>query len=269
MAPAATYPIAKSVLPAGWKVPELFRTRLGESAGRQRAMLADGHLLIVLHEPPRPGERGRQGRLFWREPDGQWKSSSLGPGVQAIKKHLTEYADAVARLDAQLDDADRADDYFAVLQAISPLLRAARHMHAALQQARELLPDDRDLVLLRDQAGEIERAAELLHGDAQNGLDFTVARQSEEQAKRSYEMAVSAHRLNVLAAIFLPIATLSALFGMNLEHGLPIRDNPAAFWVVLAAGFIGGVILTGIVTNAPTRPSTTKQPRSEKKSKRR
>jgi hypothetical protein len=269
MAPSATYALAKSVLPATWKVPEVFRSRLGEIAGRQRAMTADGHLLVILHELPRPGERGRQGRLFWREPDGQWKSNSQGSGIQAIKKHLAEYADEIARLDTQLDAADNADDYFAVLHAISPLFRAARHMHAALQQARELLPEDRDLVVLRDQAIEIERAAELVQGDAQNGLEFTVARKSEEQAQRSYEMAVSAHRLNLLAAIFLPIATLSAIFGMNLEHGLAIRDNPAAFWIVLAAGFVGGILLTGLVTGAPTRPTTTNTPRRAKKQNRR
>src|SRR5215469_7779893 len=132
MAPA----IAKSVLPATWKVPDVFRTRLGESAGRQRTMLADGHLLVILHELPRPGERSRLGRIFWREPDGQWKSNSLGTGVQSLKKHLGEYADEALRLDAQLDEASSAEDYFGVLQSISPLYRAARNLHAALQQAR-------------------------------------------------------------------------------------------------------------------------------------
>jgi hypothetical protein len=261
--------IAKSVLPTTWKVPDVFRTRLGESAGRQRSMAADGHLLIVLHELPKATEHERTGRLFWREPDGQWKSNSQGAGIQALKRHLAEYADEVARLERQLDEAASAGEYFAVLQAVSPVYRAARNMHAALQQARELIPADRDLVLMRDRAVEIERAAELVHGDAKNGLDFTVARQSEEQAQRSYEMAVSAHRLNVLAAIFLPVATLSAIFGMNLEHGLAIQDNPAIFWIVLAAGFVVGVLLTGVITNAPTQPATQNVARPSKKFRRR
>lgn len=38
----------KSAIPPTWKVPDLFRSRLGESAGRQRAMASEGHLLIVL-----------------------------------------------------------------------------------------------------------------------------------------------------------------------------------------------------------------------------
>ena len=249
-------PVAKSVIPAAWKVPDVFRSRLGEHAGRQRAMVADGHLLIVLHEPPQPGVPLRFGRLFWREPDGGWKSNSLGNGLQAVKKHLAEYADAVARLGERLDNAATADDYFGILQDVSPLFRTTRNMHAALQQARELAPEDRDLVLLRDHAVEIERGAELIHGDAKNGLDFTVARQSEEQARRSYEMAVAAHRLNLLAAIFFPIATLSAIFGMNLEHGLAIRETPAAFWAVLIIGFIGGVVLMGVITRKPEKPDS-------------
>ena len=45
----------RSVLPYDWDVPEVFRKRLGEGAGRQRCMTADGHLLLVLHQPPTPG----------------------------------------------------------------------------------------------------------------------------------------------------------------------------------------------------------------------
>jgi hypothetical protein len=258
----------KSVIPATWKVPDAFRSRLGEHAGRQRAMAAEGHVLIVLHEPPKPGVPVRHGRLFWREPDGGWKSNSLGGGLQAVKKHLAEYADAVTRLGDRLDQAASADDYFSVLQDVSPLFRAARNMHAALQQARELAPEDRDIVLLRDHAVEIERGAELVHADSKNGLDFTVARQSEEQAHRSYDMAVAAHRLNLLAAIFFPIATLSAVFGMNLEHGLGIRENPAAFWAVLIVGFVGGVFLTQVITRKPERPAARSQ-RSDPKTRHR
>jgi hypothetical protein len=258
----------KSVMPPTWKVPDLFRARLGESAGRQRAMAAEGQLLVILHEPPRPGEHERQGRLFWRDAEGQWKSNSLGTGVQSLKKHLAEYATLMTELDDRLDAAAHADDYFAVLHAVSPLHRAARNMHTALQQARELVPGDRELVLLRDQAGEIERIAELIHGDAKNGLDFTVARQSEDQAQRSYDMAVSAHRLNLLAAIFFPIATLTAIFGMNLEHGLPIRDKPAAFWAVLIVGLIGGMLLTGVITSKSPKPNPPPIKHSDNKPKR-
>jgi Mg2+ and Co2+ transporter CorA len=233
-------------------------------AGRQRAMESEGQLLVVLHEPPNPGEIERRGRYFWREPDGNWKSNSLGTGIQALRKHVAEYAERIQALDDQLQQATTADDYFRVLQEVAPSYRAARNLHAALQQARELLPADRDLVVLRDQAGEVERAAELLQSDAKHGLDFLIARKTEDQAERGYEMAVSAHRLNLLAAIFFPVATLSAVFGMNLEHGLP-QQSQAAFWGVLVIGLVSGMFLTLLIAGRPTtrrpaKPAPTKKP---------
>ena len=56
----------RSILPAVWQVPQEFRDRLGDRAGRQRAMAADGHLLLVLHRPPGPEDAERSGRFFWR-----------------------------------------------------------------------------------------------------------------------------------------------------------------------------------------------------------
>ncbi len=53
-----------TLLPSDWNVPAVFRQRLGESAGRQRVMAADGHLLLVLHAPPGADEAGRRGRFF-------------------------------------------------------------------------------------------------------------------------------------------------------------------------------------------------------------
>src|SRR4029077_1369179 len=105
---------------------------------------------------------------------------------------------------------------FRLLQKVAPLHRTARNLHATLQQAREFVPDDRDLIVARDTSGDIERSFELLHNDAKNGLDYTVALETELQSQRTYEMAVSAHRLNLLAALFFPIATLSAIFDMKL-----------------------------------------------------
>jgi len=244
----------KTILPATWKVPAVFRARLGEGAGRQRAMSAEGHLLLVLHEPPQEDHAQRAGRLFWRDAEGAWKSNTLGVGIQSLRSHITEFADRTDKLEEQLQTAAGADDYFALLQAIAPLHRTVRNLHAALQQAREMAPDDRDLITLRDQSGDLERAAELLHGDAKNGLDYTVARQTEEQTRRSYEMAVAAHRLNMLAAVFFPIAALTSIFGMNLAHPLETLPAPLPFWGVLAVGFVGGLMLTLAVARRPLAP---------------
>src|SRR5262249_10514536 len=200
------------LIPPDWQVPGLFTNPLGDTVGRQRAVTAEGQLLLGLHEPPLTGVPERTGRLFWRDPEGTWKSKSLGEGPQALKQHVAKFAERVEELEKQWQTAGTAEDYYLLLRAIAPLHRTARHLHATLQQARELVPVDRDLLNLRDQVGEIERAIELLHGDAKNGLDFTVAHQVEQQAERTYDMAVAAHRLNMLAATFFPVATLSAIY---------------------------------------------------------
>jgi hypothetical protein len=54
---------------------------MGDAAGRQRAMVHDGHLLLVLHDVPEAGRPERLARLFWREPTGQWKAAGQGAGV--------------------------------------------------------------------------------------------------------------------------------------------------------------------------------------------
>ena len=106
--------IEKSILPPKWQVPQEFRARLGASVGRQRPMLADGHLLLVLHAPPKPEDHGRGGRFFWRSPDGTWTSKELGSGISALNKHLDENEDVIATLDRQEEEAKTAGDFATV-----------------------------------------------------------------------------------------------------------------------------------------------------------
>lgn len=239
--------------PTGWTLPEAIRRRLGTSPGRQRAMAAEGHLLLILHAPPEPDQTQRAARLFWRLPDGQWKSSDLGTGTAALAEHLQQYRKRVERHEEHEDSARVARDYFGLLRDVVPLHRTVRNLHSALQQARELVPDDRDLIAFRDEANDLERALELLHSDLQNGLSFTVAFQAEQQAAQGHAMAVSAHRLNLLAALFFPIGALAAVFGMNLSHGLDRFDSPALFWTVLAAGLVTGIVLALGIASRPAR----------------
>jgi hypothetical protein len=237
---------------------------MGDAAGRQRAMAADGQLLLVLHQTPTPGSTERKGRFFWRNAQGEWRSSSLGDGPQALKRHLTEYADAVDELERQCQSAESAEDYFGLLRALAPLHRAVRHMHAALQQAREMVNDDRDIINARDRAGELERGLDLLHGDARNGLDFTVARQSEQQSQRMYEMAVAHHRLNMLAAIFFPIATFGAAFEIlgHEAHEL----GKGFFWTTVALGVVCGLVLATAIVHRPAPPAPPKRAARPKRS---
>jgi hypothetical protein len=229
------------LLPKLWVLPEAIRQRLGREPGPQRAMFEEGHLLIILHELPEPSARGRRAVLFWRKPDGEWLTNQTGNGLAGLSAHLKTFDDKLAELDGEEDRAVTAAEYHLVLEHIGPVLRTTRGLHRALQQAREMVKGERELINLRDQAAAIERTAELLLQDAEFGLNFTVARQAEAQAAAARQMAKTAHRLNLLAALFLPITALASVFGMNFDSGL--ANSTAAFWGVCAVGLGAGVVL--------------------------
>jgi len=245
----------KSILPSAWTLPQRIRDRLGESAGRQRAMEAEGHLLLVLHQPPTAAEPERAGRFFWRDPAGAWKSNACGAGIQGLKSHIDEYATKIDKLEDALQVATSSAALYAILRELAPLARTTRNMLVALQQARELCPADRDLIVLRDRAGELDRAAELALHDAQASLDYQVAYHQELESQRTYEMAVATHRLNLLVALFFPIATLSSILGMNVVHGLENARSPQTFYMVLGAGLAAGLILAIGVGRRPAPAS--------------
>lgn len=247
-------------LPDEWRIPAQIRERLGDNAGRQRAMNYEGHLLLVLHAPPGPDDRNREGRLFWRAPTGSWACNTSGSVINVLKQHVKDFSDRADKLDEDLQAASCANDYFAILQSVAPLHRTARNLHTTLQQARELMPDDREIIVARDAAGDVERSFELLHMDAKNGLDYTVASRAELQSERSYEMAASAHRLNLLAAVFFPITAISSIFGMNIASGLETVPGRWLFWVVLGVGFLSGLILSRMIARPPRLEKTPERP---------
>lgn len=237
------------LLPHNWTIPDRIRARLGAQAGRQRPMLHEGHLLLVLHDLPKPGDATRQASFFWRAPDGTWKSAGATAkgGVGALRAHVESFATAAQALEDRVEKATRAADYFAVLQEAAPVLRTARNLHRVLQEAREGCPEDRDLISIRDQAYEAERTLELVHADAQSGLEFTTARRAEEQAELSEQINRSSHRLNLIAAMFLPITALGGILGMNLEHGFEHANAPWLFWAVVAGAFLLGLLVRSTV----------------------
>lgn len=239
----------KSVLPATWGVPDVFRKRLGDRAGRQRVMEADGHLLLVLHKPPKPDEAVRQGRYFWRKPDGTWSTNDIGGGPGTMSRHLAEFADAIQLFDGREESAQTSAEYFRVLEGLAPVHRTVAHLHQVLQEARKLVPEDRSLINFRDQAYDLERTADLLYTGAKNGLDFSIALRAEEEATASRKMAKSAHRLNILVAFFFPLATLTGLFGVSFPTGLEdYLKPPWGLLAVVATGLVAGAILASAVT---------------------
>jgi hypothetical protein len=233
------------------------RGRLGTTAGRQRILFEDGHLVIVLHAPPGADETLRRGRFFWRDPAGNWRTAPRGERVANLDEHLNEYETVIEELEQSEEVARDARDYFRLLDRVNPLARAVRNMYEALQEAREKLSDDRRIIVARDKAYDLSRRADLLLADANNGLDFAVAWQAEHQAESTYQMAVSTHRLNVLVSFFFPIATLMAIFGVTLGNGLEAWDAqsaPLPLLAVLGVGLVSGAILTAFVTRPAKRP---------------
>ncbi|MBN2003628.1 MAG: hypothetical protein JXA21_09755 [Anaerolineae bacterium] len=238
-------------LPSDWALPIQIRERFGlRSSGRQRAMTSDGHLLLVLHKVPGREASQREGLFFWRKPTGEWTSRSGGDGLKALQRHVQSFAQAEEQYSKLYDQATKAEDYFHILETIPALCHSAKNLLATLQSAREAIPEDRDLIDLRDWAYDISRSWDLLYEDTRNALDFNIARKTEEQARLSQQELQSSHRLNVLAAIFFPITAIAGIFGMNLPSGLE-NASTMTFWVVLIAGiFLGFAIYRWVVTGS-------------------
>jgi hypothetical protein len=241
-----------STVPLTWQIPESLRQRFGQKGlGKQRAMVAEGHLLLVLHKPPQPGSRQREGLLFWRQPSGNWKSTTGVDGLATLNRHLKDFGGAEQQLLMAYEQASSADDYFQVLEDLGPLKLATRNLHAALQTAREGIPEAPELIDLRDAAYEVERTLELLHLDSNNALELALAKQAELQSRLSLKSVRTAQRLNLLAAIFLPLTALASVFGMNLSSGLE-NSSPIVFWLIFGLGVLAGLGLrTWIARDKP------------------
>jgi Mg2+ and Co2+ transporter CorA len=240
-------------IPPNWEVPQVFRDRFGTRAGRQRVMNADGHLLIVLHDVPDPDEPDvRSGKLFWRRPDGTWKATASGAtSIAPLRNHVESFDVVADALELKVESAKKAKDWFGVLHQASPLLRTARNMSKALQEARDLAKNDRELIAIRDQAQEIERTCELIHGHARDGLDFTVARNAEENARNTEHVIAAGHRLNLITAMFLPVTALGTILGINMKHGLEEWQKPYLFWAVAAGAFLLGMLVRATLPKPP------------------
>src|SRR5580765_2740692 len=94
------------IIPPGWNLPEPIRARLGQKTfGRQRIIFEEGNLLIILHRPPSAEDTTREGVLFWRNPEGNWKWTRGAGGGPALAAHVQSYADREAALTSACDKA--------------------------------------------------------------------------------------------------------------------------------------------------------------------
>lgn len=243
------------VIPEPWQVPQRFRQRVGHQAGRQRAMAHDGHLLLILHEVPGDNDLERTARVFWRAPDGAWKATGTsGSGLPVLKRHVETFSAAVQALDEKVDKGGSAEDFYAVLHRATPLARTTRNLHKALQEARDAI-EDKDIISLRDAAGDLERASDMVVSDARTALEYTAAKKAEEQAASAQRQADAQHRLNLIAALFLPISAFGSVMGINLTSGLE-GQGPWLFWLIVLVCFAAGFVIRSAVTST-TRPAST------------
>lgn len=208
-------------------------------------MAHGGHLLLILHELPEPGVPERQGLFFWRDPAGKWSTNVRGSGLSELRALVTRYIERVDALESAFAAATSVERLFPVLRAATPIVRASKQMHEVLQAAREAQRKDRDIINVRDLAGEVVRAAELLSAEARTALEFDIAESAEAQAKANRALAEAGQRLNLLAAVFLPLTAVASVFGMNLPSGLEGFASPMLFWIVLVAGIGVGLLVRG------------------------
>jgi Mg2+ and Co2+ transporter CorA len=231
------------LFPHNWELPESIKRRLGKTTfGKQRAIVEDGHVLLVLHKVPGPADQRREGVLFWRDPQGEWKSSAGGNGIERLKSHIESFATTAEKLEKTYATANSATDYFELLDHIVPVRRSGRNGFRAIQSAREQCKDYVDIIEVRDLASDMDRTLEILQQDTKNAIDYRTAREAEAQATFGRATARASHRLNILAALFLPLTAITGLMGMNIASGLE-GFGPLAFWGVFLVGLLTGIAL--------------------------
>jgi hypothetical protein len=233
---------------------------MGSSVGRQRLMIEGKDILIVAHMVPEHDEKTRRGVLFWRDAEGRWSCSNGDPGDTAIALHLERFSERIDQYELQETKATQANDYLQLLEGVAPLARCIRNFLEVMEEARREVREDRSLIDHRDFAYDLSRQAELLYEDTKNAMDVAVVRRAEEQATATHQMTVASHRLNLLAALFFPFATLGAIFGTTLTDNWSWSENYIGFAVFLVVGILFGVILASFVSRPVPKRSRDSEP---------
>ncbi|MCA9133816.1 MAG: hypothetical protein KDA45_11705 [Planctomycetales bacterium] len=239
------------LVPPNWQLPESFRRRLGSFVGRQRVMAHEGQLLILAHMVPAPGETTRRGILFWYDGN-RWQASNGDPAPAAIQLLIDKYIKQLEDYDRQESKAQCSAEYLPLLEGLAPLVRAMRNFYEVLEEARKAAPDRHELIDLRDRGYEAARMAELLHSDAKNSMEVAVVRRAEEQALASHRMGVAAYRLNTMAALFFPLATLGTIFGTTFTENWSWSRTAAPFLLFMIVGLLSGLALA-VFVHRPVR----------------
>ncbi len=238
-------------LPAHFRIEHELREQLSTRTGHQRCLEGRGELLLVLHEVPKPGVARREGRYFWRSHDGRWQQEA-GAGVSGVGELLERYENAISLHEDRIGAAGSAAEIFAVLRHSGPLSRSSRNLVRALEQALRAEPDDRHMRVFLDRAREIERAADLLNGDARVALDYWQAERLESHGRLLERIEKHTGRVSLFAGIFLPVIAAVAFFGMNPAMLHSFRYIVLAA-VLLAAAAVGWRIWLRMKTEGSRR----------------
>lgn len=222
-------------------LPEGIRQMLGNNAGqRQRYIEHNGLHALVLHRPPRRGDKTRDALFFWKTTEGGWQNSSDTSGLGLARRTATDYEKRVAELDTHYEKADgdlRA--HFGILGDLAPFSRALSNASVVLQTARDHCKNDGEIAEIADLVYACHRSAELLQTDLHHSIEHLRAEQQERLASASDRALRSSQRLNILTAIFLPVTAITGVFGMNLHSGF--EDHKNMFVMVFASGLLVGL----------------------------
>lgn len=213
-------------------------------------MIHEKHCLLLLHQLPKNNDRERVAIAFWRNENGGWRCFPGRDNIQTLKDHVEAVAKSLDELDDKLEAADKATEFLALIKIARPMHRFTRNMHLALQQVRDAFPEDLEILALRDRAYELERMAETISDDTENGMQYTIAQHTEEQAELSERIAKESHRLNLVAAVALPITAIGSVLGMNLQNGLEDLPEPISFWCI-----VGSLVLLGLFLRSRVQKS--------------
>lgn len=228
-------------IPENWDIPQNLRKRIGKTIGRQRTVQADNHTIILIQQAPNANDKTRKGACCWIAPDGQMKFHPANENFDAL---FNGYRKKLDQLEADYKTADSAVKYFKILEEITPIHFAAIRMASALQSARELVSNNRQVLLWRDETFEIERESEILQNCAKNALDYYQAKSVEDLSKITYSLSITSHRLNQIATIFVPLMAIAGLFGMNIHNGLEDSTSLLPFIFVCILSLILGFALS-------------------------
>lgn len=242
--------MARDFIPTSWDLPQAVLMRIGNTVGRQRIIFESGHLLLLLQDIPKPHQDERAPKIFWRNNEGVWKGSEenqrgeleLVALMQKLEKQLDQFEDLAT-------SAQSAKDWFYLIRQLVPLVRYARGLAQTLQEARVALGPDAIIINARDAATNIERRFDLLHQEANFGLEYVIARRSEEWNELADLLVRQTKRLNVMVGFFLPIGAIAGIFGMNVINSFETVHAPLPFIIIVAfSTMLGALLATRLFT---------------------